>query len=552
MIDLLEIGIENLISYDDTVNNDYALQLLSQPDLLEQLFDGLSIAPATYGVCGSGRCSNVGTMYNAADSQSGWIETHICASHARAGLMNGLVRRAQFITEGTDEMDAFYHIYQDNASLRTILMPRDCWPTVRPEQECGVCNEGILNDISIRGYAPVVAIDAHNNEHTVHMACSWECNRCDRRHISQRWRRDNSPVAWERIYVSLTSDLDGTTQVWCEPCVNEAKDNDSLDHSVCNMCGSLIFGLAGEPTEVYSELHGEWVCQGCYDNGVECDHCGCTMYNDDYHECDTWDDDDEEDGIHNYSYKPHPIFHGEKPPFMGFELEVEAGRHDRNAGVDTMCDLDPNEKHWYLKHDGSLSHGFEVVTHPHTIDQYQQVFNWSWLDKLTQHGFRSWNTSSCGLHVHIGLDAFNDENHQIRFTKFIYDNERQVKRIAGRSSNYAAFDAKGRVIPKIKRKWQDANRYSAVNVQNENTLEVRVFRGSLRKERVLSGIEFTHAVCEYTRNMKIVPKQKPFSWLRFSAFVAANDEKYPNLFIIMNETFERAREIDQQEDGDNN
>lgn len=228
---------------------------------------------------------------------------------------------------------------------------------------------------------------------------------------------------------------------------------------------------------------------------------------------------------------------------------MEQSSGSRSDGVDIMHSLDPNETRWYLKHDGSLNYGFEVVTHPHTLQEYHKL-DWSWLDKLNNEGFRSWNTSSCGLHVHIGLDGFNDDNHQIRFTKFIYDNERQVKRISGRSSNYAAFDDKGKVIPKIKRKQYDTNRYSAVNVQNENTLEVRVFRGSLRKERVLSAIEFTHAACEYTRNMKVVPKQKPFSWLRFSAFVAANDDRYPNLFTIMNETFERAREIDQQQDGD--
>jgi hypothetical protein len=166
-------------------------------------------------------------------------------------------------------------------------------------------------------------------------------------------------------------------------------------------------------------------------------------------------------------------------------------------------------------------------------------------------GVRSWNADTCGLHVHVGKVAFDSaypatDKHLIRFNKFIYDNEQQVKRIAGRSSDYATFRDKGDIIRKVKFTHQSNGRYSAVNLEPEYTAEVRVFRGSLRKERVLSGIEFVHAAVEFTRDMKIVPKQVPFSWARFVTYVTTHQDTYPNLFIILNETF--ARDYDGNEE----
>ena len=94
-------------------------------------------------------------------------------------------------------------------------------------------------------------------------------------------------------------------------------------------------------------------------------------------------------------------------------------------------------------------------------------------------------------------------------------------------ATYARFKDKGYLVPKIKH-GQQADRYEAVNSYNDATLEVRVFRGSLRKQRILSAIEFLHAATEYTRDMRINPKDKQLSWFRFMAYVLDNQDKYGN------------------------
>jgi hypothetical protein len=133
--------------------------------------------------------------------------------------------------------------------------------------------------------------------------------------------------------------------------------------------------------------------------------------------------------------------------------------------------------------------------------------------------------------------------------KLIYDNQRQVERIAGRSSiHYANFADKGNLVQKVKYGNQSNGRMSAVNTENSETIEVRVFKGSLRKERVLSAIEFVHASVEYTRNIKVTSKNLALSWINFTGYVGINAELYPNLVTIMSESFASDSSIN---DGDN-
>jgi len=234
---------------------------------------------------------------------------------------------------------------------------------------------------------------------------------------------------------------------------------------------------------------------------------------------------------------------------MGFELEVEARNTTRSEGAE-LAHTQLGDRA-YLKEDGSLSDGFEIVTHPHTLSMYQTSFPWDTLDKLQRAGMRSWNTRTCGLHVHVSRRAFHVKNgiftdivktqgHELRFMKLIYDNQRMVERIAGRSNNnYASFQDKNKLVSKVKHGTQENGRYSAINTENDATLEVRVFKGSLRKERVLSALEFVHSAVEYTRDLKVTGKNNALSWLQFTRYVAENQEQYPNLALIMNESFSR-------------
>lgn len=437
-----------------------------------------------------------------------------------------------------------------NLMSRKILAPR--MPDV-VLHECPACQGSLVHpdewpNTSITGIMVGDKI-AHPN-------CTWTCTECleleltvyqRNPRIRNQYELDYQPIHLACLIKKLQKELN-------DPNITTIHDIPS--DMLCSSCDN--YSLNNELA--YFDWLDNVECSHCANNYRSCNECGWdyTAHQMDDHDCEgnqnsAYDEDDEDNGdrrIHNYSYKPCPQFQGnDSHVYTGLELEVEASEQKENLsdGVDLM--LSKWNHAFYLKYDGSIDYGFEIVSHPHTLKAWHDV-DWSFLASLQKMGYRSWNTTTCGIHVHLGLDAFKNEAHEIRFAKLIYDNQRQVERIAGRSnSGYASFEkGKGSAVKKIKNKSMDSNHFAALNVSNGITFEIRVFKGSLRKERVLSAIEFVNALCEYSRNMKVSYQKKPFSWGAFVSYVGNNIDLYPNLFIIINETFETATEIEREQD----
>lgn len=95
------------------------------------------------------------------------------------------------------------------------------------------------------------------------------------------------------------------------------------------------------------------------------------------------------DYIEDYYYKPEPIFYGEGKRFFGVELEIDgAGESDSSAS--SVMDIANGNglEHIYCKHDGILSEGFEIVTHPMTLDYHLTEMPWeSMLRKIRSLGY---------------------------------------------------------------------------------------------------------------------------------------------------------------------
>lgn len=392
-----------------------------------------------------------------------------------------------------------------------------------------------------------------------HVACSQEsaCENCDIIYATSvaRSRDVRRDVAVDLSLIEEYLKVDQS--VLCTRCADEYMDAHGGKHEFfqCLACNEYAHDLDGVDWE------GSTYCQRCYqDNVYECGNCGVERWSGDDHEC-----NEDDQLIHSYSYRPSPYFFGSGKYHFGFELEVECrGTTSIHYGANMVSDS--LGARVYLKEDGSLNDGFEIVTHPHTLEAYQKEFKWDILDALRKESFRSWNTTTCGLHVHVSRKAFGEgdpweypladserstrilkrQAHELRFMKLIYDNQRQVERIAGRSnSSYATFQDKGNLVRKVKYGHQGNGRYSAINTENDSTIEIRVFRGSLRKERVLSAIEFVHACVEYTRDVKVTNHNHALSWLKFTGYVSNRLEQYPNLVKIMSESFAGDSDYDE-------
>ena len=255
------------------------------------------------------------------------------------------------------------------------------------------------------------------------------------------------------------------------------------------------------------------LCLECYnDHYYRCAECGRILHNDevswgrnDEPYCDSCYNDDYE--IEDYSYKPEPIFYGSDSRYFGIELEVDnAGKYDDNALAIKNCGNSADE-HIYIKSDGSLDDGFEIVSHPMTLDYHMNEMNWQEvLAKAIQLGYKSHQTSTCGLHIHVNRKSLGEyeyqqeeviskilffvEKHWNEIFAFSRRREHDIKRWAARYG----FEKTGKEIMD-KAKSGSQGRYSAVNLANYTTIEFRIFRGTLKYNTFIAAMQLVNEIC---------------------------------------------------------
>lgn len=230
----------------------------------------------------------------------------------------------------------------------------------------------------------------------------------------------------------------------------------------------------------------------------------------------TWDDEEDCRVHYNYRRKPqllgsyhsrarvgkqpfiHSVWTKQNDRFMGVELEVEVKDGDIDDHVRKLNEVLNDGivgKRVYFEADGSLTHGFEIITNPMGLDSHYEL--WSVLnDRDLTRGMRSHDTSTCGLHVHVSRK--NMHNLQInKMNVFLNhpDNQDLIKAVARRYDvNYARISQKH--ISNAHK--YDIERRDALNITNDNTVEFRIFKGTLRHDTLLSAIEFANAVVNFT------------------------------------------------------
>lgn len=333
-------------------------------------------------------------------------------------------------------------------------------------------------------------------------------------------------------------------------CNNCLESGDS-SYTTCDDCGD-VFNYYNEGLTTHDGNH---VCDRCADNYFYC--AGCEEY---YHEdecnehdgnyyCNSCyeeieDDDDSSSELRNFSYKPTlKIFKTgkEKEPnlYIGFELETE--RDGSQTTRDEICrilnsNINKNDTFIYFKRDGSLICGVEVVSHAFTWEYFkekEQQFE-SILQILSNEGYKSHDTRTCGLHVHINRKYFGNTTEEqnenidkmILFFEYFKD---EIKTFSRRSNyNYCHFLSDSAGISdkksicntkKIKELKNNFGRYMTINVENSNTVEIRVFKGTLKKESFFASLEFVF-------NLARIIKNNDLNGITFSKVVNYEGSKY--------------------------
>jgi len=188
--------------------------------------------------------------------------------------------------------------------------------------------------------------------------------------------------------------------------------------------------------------------------------------------------------------------------FLGVELEVEMA--DRYAETkakaqqlnELINDGEVGSK-VFFERDGSLTNGFEIISHPQSLPAHREM--WTWLqDKAATKGLISHKSTSCGLHVHVNRDSLT----KLQIAKMVAfvnnpDNKEFMTALARRYGELSGYCRIKQGNAKVK-KPESSDRYEAVNVTPTKTIEFRIFKGTLKYESLVAALEFVHALCEYT------------------------------------------------------
>lgn len=344
--------------------------------------------------------------------------------------------------------------------------------------------------------------------------CGRQCSRCD-----DRIGTDGYYIA--DVSESWCDDCRCNYASWCDHCEETYSDRVSFydindeDYSRCEYCASNNYNWCDDHDEYYNDY-----CQTC-------------------------DREPSPRTINDYGYKPDPIFIGtdKHDLFFGIEVETEVW-----GDLSEAAELARGETTYYLKHDSSIGsnspyNGFEIVSHPHSLEAWHDSDNpmLKYLEAIREdYTARSWDAkSSCGLHIHISRAGFGSGAHTHRFLTLVYSNAIEMSKLGGRKgSNYAKFsdvykfDDYGRPYRDFRDKIHNnrmTERYSAVNTLNRETLELRWFQGTLKRDGVLANIQLAHAMVEYTRYITVAQaREGALRWDRFAHWVVSSGA-YPQL-----------------------
>lgn len=301
---------------------------------------------------------------------------------------------------------------------------------------------------------------------------------------------------------------------------------------VGNITATVILDWCGErippcqPT--YRDSGGTVICCHCDVNAYMCYDCGIFIpsgavywVGDDSlcSECYNASSDNHSDIIFEYSFKPVFHFYGSGPVYFGVELEIDDG--ENREACARAIDKVANIEKWkiYTKNDSSLHCGLEIVSMPATLDSHLSIFPWLQIMEIAlNYGFRSHNTSTCGLHVHINRTAFGTNlvqrefgiakltylvelfwNELVIFSRRTDEQLGQWAKSYGLNTNYEDPDS----LYKKACKDNESGRYYAVNLQNQETIELRMFRGTLKYSTLTATLQLIQLLVDIANELGI-------------------------------------------------
>ena len=293
----------------------------------------------------------------------------------------------------------------------------------------------------------ILSVDAvHIHGETYCQDCQTTCCECGRH------------ILLNDVFHTQDSDYD-----YCESCFAEVY--------ICATCGDH-FRYEDEG----SYHNGEWYCNSCHEE--------LDLVIKDYHSMKDYGD---------------IVFYGgadrRHVPHIGFELEVDADhRVDREEIARGLRDM--FDDFMTYENDGSLRHGFEMISQPASLDYHLQMMPTyrQAMAHLRHHGMKGHDIDTTGFHCHVDRRYFGKyEDSSIAKLLYLFEKFRSELLIFSRHTDEQVsswcrsrkqnYDNTGgwicKAVKDSRYRYHYQNRYYSVNLTNAETIEIRLWKSSL-------------------------------------------------------------------------
>lgn len=401
-------------------------------------------------------------------------------------------------------------------------------------QKCVVCGEFTTGHLSTPTQLIPLCGKCHNTEIHLCSCCSHDTTFND--------------VLIEHGAIPATYARMGQYErVACKACVKDPR------HFIkCDMCGEIKYrgDIAGYGHLAFDDPTKRYFCHDCVNDGKVriCNSCNLyyptsLMSGDNCLLCKMNSTKKKvQKPIMSHTYKPTLVFLSASPVMsvpMGTEIEVDDG-----DGNEEIFEYLNEVKEVYLKSDGSLSSGFEIVTYPASLEYHRTFIPYAQMfEKLISAGYTAHDNDTCGLHVHIGKTAFGTSarSQSSAIARFVYLTEKfhtQLK-VFSRRKDYRYCEFYGinpeyynvKEMFNVVKRHSSESRYRSVNLQNKNTVEVRFFKGTLNKNTYLASLSLCEFMVLYAVKHKKDDEYKTLTWENFTSEI--DERKYPELKTYM-------------------
>jgi hypothetical protein len=225
--------------------------------------------------------------------------------------------------------------------------------------------------------------------------------------------------------------------------------------------------------------------------------------------------------------------------YLGVEMEFDRGGQDNENHHIFISSLTNYEPYAWTTRDGSLQNGFETKTIPATIKNHmdKEKFNYGrGFDILKNLEYKSSDTETCGLHIHVSskyfIDGIKDSRishqhvlllSQMLMTSILEVNWQSILKFTRRSndtldrwasnrgfigryvdvSQYEQFNEhRFRVInEEYNRSGYKRDKYCTINNGHGNTFEFRIFKGTLNEVANYASIQLVYNISKIVKDL---------------------------------------------------